>query len=174
MDKVADSIRAFVEGALGVNPIEMVIQILATLLLFLVVRFFFWNHITNYIDKRKEAMNNEYDHAAKANKDAQSLKETAEIELKKIHAEAKGLYDDAKDRGEEKRKEIVSKAKGEAQNIIDNAHKEINSEIEKARTKINDEIVTVATMMAEKIIKKEIDNKKHEDLIKEVTKEVAN
>ena len=169
MTNVAESIRSFVNSALGVNPIEMGIQILATLLLFLIVRFFFWNNITAYLEKRKEAMNEEYDQAKKANVDAQSIKEQSDGELKEIRLSAKGLYEDAKVRGENERKEIVVKAKGDAKKIVENAHKEITSEIEKARSSINDEIVSVATLMAEKIIKKEIDQDKHKELIDEVT-----
>jgi F-type H+-transporting ATPase subunit b len=173
MDRVAESIRQFVDSALGVSLEEMIIQISATLLLFLIVRFFFWNNITAYLEKRKEAMNEEYDQAKQANADAQSIKETTENELKEIRLSAKGLYDEAKDRGEVERKEIVLKAKADAKKIVDNAHKEINSEIEKARTSINDEIVSVATLMAEKIIKKEIDKDKHKELIDEVTEGVV-
>ena len=40
--------------------------------------------------------------------------------------------------------------------------------IEKARTSINDEIVNVAVLMAEKVVKREIDTSKHKDLIDEV------
>lgn len=173
MENVANAIREFVNDSLGVNPLEMVIQIASTLLLFLVVKFFFWNNITDYLEKRKHAMNEEYDQAKLANEDAQTLKVQADEELLEIRQSAKGLFDDAKGRGEQERKVIVEKAKQEANKLVENAHLEINSEIEKAKTSINDEIVSVATLMAEKIIKKEIDEKKHKDLINEVTKEVA-
>lgn len=173
MDKVAESIRTFVEGALSVNPIEMVIQILATLLLFLIVRLFFWNNITDYIEKRKQVMSEEYEDAQKANQDAQVIKKQVENELIEIRTTAKGMYDDAKTRGEHERIEIIAKAKNDAERIIDNAHKEITSEIEKARSSMNDEIVSVATLMAEKIIKKEIDENKHKELINDLNKEVT-
>ena len=58
--------------------------------------------------------------------------------------------------------------------MVRDVKKEIESNIEKARNDINKEIVSVATLMAEKIIGKEIDEKKHKDMIKEATKEVAN
>ena len=173
MTNVAESIRSFVNSALGVSLEEMIIQILATLLLFLIVRFFFWNNITAYLEKRKNAMNEEYDQAKKANAEAQTTKTQSDDELKEIRLSAKGLYEDAKNRGEVERKDIVVKAKDDAKKIVENAHKEITSEIEKARSSINDEIVSVATLMAEKIIKKEIDQDKHKDLIDEVTQGVA-
>ena len=84
------------------------------------------------------------------------------------------MMDDAKVRGEEERKAILVKAKSEADKMVVDAQKEIESNIEKARNNINTEIVSVATLMAEKIIGKEIDEKKYKDIIKDATKEVAN
>ena len=172
MDNVAEAIRVFIDGAIGVSPKEMIIQIASTLLLFLVVRYFFWNNITNYLDERKNYMAQEYDEANVANLEAQSLKEKAVGELTKLRLSAKGIIDDAKERGEIERTGIVGNAKKEATIVMENAQKEIDSEIEKARTSINDEIVSVAVLMAEKVIKKEIDESKHKELLAEVTKEV--
>ena len=172
MENVAEAIRLFIDRAIGVSPKEMIIQIASTLLLFLVVRYFFWNNITDYLEERKKHMADEYDEANKANLEAQSLKEQAVGELTEIRVSAKGIIDDAKERGEVERSEIVGNAKNEANIVMDNARKEIDSEIEKARTSINDEIVSVAVLMAEKVIKKEIDESKHKEILKEVTKEV--
>jgi len=172
MDQVAETIKTFVEGAIGVNLKEMVIQISSTLLLFLVVRYFFWNNITDYLEERKKHMADEYEEADKANLEAQALKDKAVNELTEIRVSAKGIIDEAKERGETERSTIVGNAKKEATIVIKNAHKEIESEIEKARTKINDEIVSVAVLMAEKVIKKEIDESKYKELLNEVNKEV--
>ncbi len=172
MENVAEAIKVFIDGAIGVNPKEMIIQIASTLLLFLVVRYFFWNNITAYLEERKNHMAQEYDEANEANLQAQSFKEKAVGELTEIRLSAKGIIDEAKERGENERSEIVGNAKKEATVVIENAQKEIESEIEKARTSINDEIVSVAVLMAEKVIKKEIDESKHKELLEEVTKEV--
>lgn len=174
MDKVAQAISEFIESAINVNPVEMLIQVLATLLLFIVVRYFFWGNITTYLENRKDLMNSEINEAQEKNKEAIALKEQAETELHKVREDAKSIIDDAKTRGEDERVKIVSKAKGEADKVMQNAKSEIESEVEKARANINDEIVSVATLMAEKIIKKEIDSEKHKELINDVTKEVVN
>jgi len=173
MEDFANSLSDFVLESIGVDITEMAIQILSTLLLFLVVRYFFWNNITEYLEKRKEIMANEYEDAKTANLEAVSIKEKADLELTEIRLSAKGVIDDAKNRGELERADIIKKAKNEADVVISNARKEIDSEIEKARSNLNEEIVSVAVLMAEKVIKKEIDESKHRDLIKEVTKGVA-
>lgn len=178
---MGEAIQSFVEDALGitngvfgVNGTEMLIQITSTILLFLVIRFFFWNKVTEYLESRKQVMKEEYESARVANEEAQGMRVEAEGELNTIRLKSKDLIDEAKVRGEEERKAILQKAKSEADKLVTDANKEIQSNIEKARNSINDEIVSVATLMAEKIIKKEIDEKKHKDLVKEVTNEVIN
>lgn len=178
---MGEAISSFVQDALGItngvfgiNATEMLIQIAATLILFLVVRFFFWNKVTDYLEGRKEAMAQEYNDAKNANDEAKGMREEANAELNLIKTRSKSLIDDAKLRGEDERKAILEKAKSEADKMVVNAQKEIESNIEKARNNINEEIVSVATLMAEKIIEKEIDEKKHKDMIKQATKEVAN
>ena len=73
MENVAEVIQKFVESAIGVNAKEMAIQIASTLLLFLVVRYFFWSNITDYLEERKANMAKEYDDAKEANLEAQSV-----------------------------------------------------------------------------------------------------
>lgn len=173
MDKVAQAIGEFIENAINVNPIEMLVQVAATLLLFLVVRYFFWGNITDFLDRRKELMASEIADAQTKNKEAELLKTKVETELLEVRQNAKSIVDDAKLRGEDERQKIVSNAKVEAKKVMTNAKNEIDSEVEKARANINDEIVSVATLMAEKIIKKEIDPNKHKEIIKEVTQKVV-
>ena len=153
---------------------QVAIQIVSTLLLFLVVRFFFWNKVTEYLEGRKAAMKQEYDEAKQASQDAALKREDAVLELQKIRQSSKGILDEARIRSLSERKEILEKAKKDATKLVDDAHKEIDSQIEKAKKGINDEIVSVATLMAEQIIGKEIDEKKHKELINEISKEVAN
>lgn len=177
----AEKIRSFVEdalgltdGAFGVDGTEMLIQIASTIILFLIVRFFFWNKVTEYLEGRKLAMQKEYEDAKQANQEAALKREEAVKELDDIRHSSKDMLDEARARGAEERKDIIEKAKKDATKLVDDAHKEIESQIEKARKDINDEIVSVATLMAERIIKKEIDEDKHKELIKEISKEVAN
>lgn len=173
MEYVAESISEFIQGAIGVSAKEMFIQIASTLLLFLVIRFFFWNNITDYLDKRKNAMANEFEEAKQANSEAQTLKISASEELNEVRLSAKGIVDDAKNRGEAERSDIITKAKSEATQVMQNAQKEIESEVIKARESIKEEIATVAILIAEKVIKKEIDKQQQNDIIKQITNEVA-
>lgn len=173
MDVVAQAIQEFIDAALGVDAKEMAIQIVATLLLFLVVRFFFWNHVTDFLEGRKEMMSSEMKEAQDLKEEASEMKSNAQDELVKVRTNAREIIENAKQKGQQERTEIIAKAKQEASKLIDNAEKEINSEVRKARKEINDEIVSVAVLMAEKIVKKELDEETYKSMINDVTKEVA-
>ena len=174
MEQIAKAVAKLVEDALKINPTEMLIQILATLLLFIVIKLFFWEKITLFIEERGKHMEQEVLNAEEANKLAQENKEFTEKELHQARLDAKTIIDNAKSDATVEKNKIVGDAKEEASKVLHNAKLEIESEYEKVKADINDEIVSVATLMAEKIIKKEIDPKKHKDLIDEVTKGVSN
>ena len=173
MDGVAQAMQEFIQSALGVSAKEMGIQIAATLLLFMVVRFFFWNHVTDFIEGRKELMSKEIKEAQDLKEEASEIKSNAHDELVKGRNNAREIIENAKQKGQQERTEIIANAKEEASKLIDNAEKEIDSELRKARKQVNDEIVSVAVLMAEKIVKKELDEKTYKDMIEEVTKGVA-
>jgi len=173
MDIVAETIREFVNNALGVNLREMMIQIAATLVLFLVVRFFFWNHITNYLNKQNEAIKQAYDEAETSKTEAETLKQDAQLEFEKIQLSAKETLEEAKSRGKKQEQEIVKTAKETAVSIVKNAEDEVERLYDKAKESMQDEIISVATVMAEKVIQKEIDEEKYKSLLKEATDEVS-
>lgn len=173
MDIVAETIREFVNNALGVNLREMMIQIAATLVLFIVVRFFFWNHITNYLNKQNEAIKQAYDEAETSKTEAEALKLDAQKELEKIQASAKETLEEAKTRGKKQEQEIVKTAKASAVSIVKNAEEEVERLYDKAKESMQEEIISVATVMAEKVIQKEIDEEKYKSLLKEATDEVS-
>lgn len=173
MDGVAQAIQEFINAALGISAMEMGIQIGATLLLFLVVRFFFWNHVTDFLEGRKEMMASEIKEAQDLKEEASEMKSNAQDELVKVRNNAREIIENSKQKGQQERAEIIAKTKEEASKLIDNAKKEINSEVRKARKQMNDEIVSVAVLMAEKIVKKELDEETYKSMISDATKEVA-
>ena len=173
MVNVAGAIEEFVNQALGVNLIEMAVQSGSTIVLLLVVKFFFWNHVTDYLDKRKQEMKEEYETAARAKEEATSLKMEAEEELKEIRLTAKSIYEEAKERGEEERTRIVKEAKEHADRLLTQAHKEIEQEWENAKSDMQNEILEVASLLAQKALKQELDEVTQQRLISQISKEVG-
>ncbi|MFU8786559.1 MAG: ATP synthase F0 subunit B, partial [Candidatus Izemoplasmataceae bacterium] len=88
MERVAQAIRDLVEIGLSIDPWEMLIQIVATVLLILVVKFFFWEKITAFIDARREFIDKELVEATERNEEASMLKAEAEKAFEQVKQEA--------------------------------------------------------------------------------------
>lgn len=164
LEKLVEAVEKAVDQALGINLLDMIIQIAATLILVLIVKKFFWGRITEFLDKRKAYMENELSEAELANEEALQLKETKEEELKEIRLKSKDYFDSAKTRGEEEKIRIIDQAKKEADILLKNAGKEIDAERKKAKESLQKEVVSVASLMAEKMINQKIDQADFQDI----------
>ncbi len=163
-DKLVSGVESAVEQALGINLLDMIVQILATLILVLIVKKFFWGRITEFLEKRKAFMESELIEAEQANQEALQLKQTREDELKEIRLKSKDYFDNAKTRGEEERLRIIEHGKKEADIILNNGYKEIEAERKKAKQELEKEVVTIASLMAEKMIGKKIDESEFQNI----------
>lgn len=164
LQKMMEAVTKAINNALGASLLDIAIQIGATLILVLIVRFFFWNKITAFLDQRRELMQQELDSAKTANEDAKALQEKSDKEYQELKAQSKDIIEKARKRGEEERGNILNKAKAEAQDIMDQTQAEIELEKKKAQSDIRKEAVDLAALMAAKIIEKEIDGSEYQDL----------
>lgn len=164
IQEMIDGVSRAVENALGSSLLDVAIQVGATFLLVILVKVFFWSRITDFLQKRRELMEEEFASAKQANEEAKALHEKTDKEYLELKAKSKGYLDKAKIRGEEERTEIVTKARNEAKGLITQAEQEIALEKMKAKADIQKEAVSLATLMASKIIEEELDEKKYQDL----------
>ncbi|MBN2540163.1 MAG: F0F1 ATP synthase subunit B [Bacilli bacterium] len=164
LQKMTDAVSKIVDRALGASLLDVVIQIGATLVLVLVVKFFFWGKITDFIQKRHELMEEEMTSAKNANEKALALQEKTDQEYQDIREKSKDIIDSARKRVEEERDIILEKAKAEAKDLMEQAQMEIELEKKKAESDIRKEAVNLATLMASKIIEKEINESDYQNL----------
>ena len=166
MEEILKDISQFVNDCLG--PLsgsgnlatwlrDFLIQLCATILLFIVVRVFLWKPITNLLEARRSQMDSELESAKNHHNKAVELEE----ELKRKYDEAKveigKLLNDAIAQGNSQKEEIINEAKLEAKRRIELANEEIEAEIMQKQNDIKNQIVTIAFLAAEKIVGREID-----------------
>ncbi len=161
---LAIDLTEVVENAMGSSLSDILIQIGATLILVLVVKLFLWDSIMQFLEKRRNIMEEELSSAKAANEEAQAFQDKTDKEYHKLKAQSKDILRKARDRGEEERDIIVGKAREEANELLNQAHQEIALEKKKAESDIRKEAVDLAALMASKIIEKEIDEKAYQDL----------
>ena len=176
MQETAQKIRDYIDQALqllnGNGLTDVLIQLGATLLLFLAVRFLLWNKVTDIIEKRKASFEN----AMKEKKDALAKAKEIEIENEKkildARKESAEIIELAKDRSYKEAEKIIDEAKVEADSIINKAHSDVEAAYNQAQEDIKKEIIDVAFMMASKITEKEINESEHQDLVDSFMKDV--
>jgi len=164
IERIVESVSKAVESALGVSLLDIIVQISATIILIVIIRAFFWKKILAYLDGRKEAMDKELQQAKDKHQIAEDLKEKTQEEYNELRAKSQGILDQAKLESDRERSQIVEKAKSEAAHILTSAEQKIEIDKEHARQELREEIVELASMMAGKIIDKEIDPEKYQEL----------
>lgn len=134
-------------------------SLLIFLSFFFLLKKFAWKPILDMIKEREDSIENSLKEAARAREEmsklisqndqlARQAKDDREVILK----EARDIKDD-----------IIAKAREEAskeaQRIVEKARKDINSEKMAALTEIKNQIGTLSISIAEKLLKKEFENK---------------
>ncbi len=171
--RLAEAIENLVRNGIIINPIEILIQLVATVILIALVKVFLWDKVTAFLDARQSVVD-ENIATAKADKEkAQNLREKAEAELSSIKEEAKAILDAAKEQAENTRTNTLEKTKEEVENMRKQAENELTKDVENARKSLREEIISVAMALSKKVIAKEIDEATYMALIDEAIEEVS-
>lgn len=186
IDSAVTAIKAAIQGGLGPIALisdpqallkafpaelaDLIIQLSATLILFIAIRFLFWKPITNILEARRAAIDKKLEEAKIAKENAVQVEEELKYELDRAKAEIKEMLDQAEKEANLKREEIVNSAKEEARRRMDNLKIELEQEKKNMESDIKKEIVDVAFKAAEKIVSREIDQDKYLDVVEDILK----
>ena len=143
------------------------------LILFLILRKILFKKIIDVMDARDADIKNNIEAGEKAKEEGMKFKSEYETRIQDARDEGQMIVDFARKRAEEKSDTIISEAKKEAEYIKQKANNEIAKEKEQAFNNIKSEISEIAVLAASKVIEKDIDKAKHEDLIENFIKEVG-
>ena len=150
--------------------IDFGIQIVATILLFIAVRFLLWKPITKILEARRDAIEKDYHEAELAKASAIET----EVKLKEQYTEAqlkiKEILDNAEREANIRRDQIINSAKEEAIRRREALELELNQEKQNLEAEIRKEIVDIAFQAAEKIIGKEVNQDKYLDVVDDILK----
>ncbi|HIT50404.1 MAG TPA: F0F1 ATP synthase subunit B [Candidatus Pelethenecus faecipullorum] len=175
LDKIAEAVNSCL-GPLtnlqikGSDVRDLLIQLCATILLFVVVRFFLWKPITDILEKRRKAIDAALASAKESSLAAKQLENELSSQLSSAKEQIRQLLLQAEKDGNAKREQIIAEAKMEAQRRMENLEAELELEKNKMENQIRSEIVEIAFAAAEKIVAKEIDQKQYLDVVDEILK----
>lgn len=153
--------------------VNFLLQIAATIVLFLVIRHFLFKSVSEFLAARKEKIANDIEEAKLQREEADNLRKEYESRIDEAKNEARSIVESAKKRGEELKDQIVVEAKTEAGNVLTKARNDIEREKEKTMAELKSEVVEIAMMAAEKVVEKSLDDKAHKEMINKFIDEVG-
>lgn len=142
-------------------------QVVTFLVLLIILKKYAWKPVLNAIKAREERIKGALESAEEAKLEMKQLKADNEIIIKEAKDERNKLLQEARDLKTHMIEEAKTQAGDEAKKIIEGAKLKIESEKDAAISEIKELVATLSVEIAEKILKKELDDKKdQQDLIK--------
>ncbi len=147
--------------------IQLGIQILNTIILCAVLAKLLYKPVIGFLEARKTKIANQIDSAEEKLAAAEKLKTEYENKLKNIETEKLSILDAARTQANQNSQQIISDAKGEAENIRNRAMLDIQREQEKAKDEIKNQIVEISTLISEKFIAEKMSGEEKDKLIED-------
>lgn len=137
-------------------PLDIVLNILGIVIIFLLVRLLAYKPVKKFLDARRARLDKEKEDSAKTVAEAEAMRDKYAAVLadaeKNAEAEAKRIIDAANERAGI----IISEANERADKVLSLAETKILSEREAALGNIEKESVTMALDIAEKILERRV------------------
>jgi F-type H+-transporting ATPase subunit b len=152
-------------GALGINGVFLLSQLINFGILFIVLRVLLWKPLTQRLDERRQMLEKE-----KA--DAEALSETrANIEAEREHTleqareEAQKIVAEAQERAKTLTEKTIQEARQEAGSIVVEARQAAEEEQNRALGEMRGQIAALAIAAAQKIVGETLDEQRQQALV---------
>lgn len=152
---------------------SMILQWVATFLLFLILRHFLYEPVTKFMNDRSDKIQKDIEGAKALKEEANELKTNYEEKISSAKLEGQEIIESSRKRGEEIKENILAEARDEADGIIKKASAEIEREKEKAIEEIKLQAGEMAVLVAEKVIDANLNGQVQKDLIDKFVDEVG-
>lgn len=155
------------------NPLTVVTQLCATLIMFLVLKKLVWKPVTEIMHKRTEYEQSLLRNAEELKAENEKLKDELEEKVRHADAEAQKTIEKAQAEGLQIKEELVNEGREKSKQL--QAEAEANIRREKARMfeEMHDSIVEVALNATERMLDEKVDDIADEELIDDFIKEVS-
>jgi len=149
---------------------QIIIQIIAFLVMFWILKRYGWKPILNLLDERRKRIESEFNTIAVQKEEVKNMAEDYNLKLKEIEVVARHRIQEAVMEGRKIAREIQEEAQANAKAILFKAKEDVNKEIAKARNQLKNDLVNMAIATAEKILLEKFDESTHDKLITEFVK----
>lgn len=151
---------------------EVVVQLLAFLIVFGLIKKFAWKPLLAIIKARRERFEDEWNGIERTKQSVAGLEKDYLAHLQKIEEEARAKMQEAVHEGRRLAREIQEKARLESQASFEKAKASLDLEVEKARVTLRQEIANLSIRVAEKILTEKMDGTQQEKKALEILAEL--
>lgn len=138
-----------------------------------ILKKFAWGPILKAMKDREKSISDALNSAEKARKEVAGLKASNDQIIAEARKEKEFILKEANEIKDKIIAEARNKANAEAQKSIDIAKQQINAEKSAAINEIKQQVAELSVMIAEKVIRKQLDNQKdQEKLVEDLLKDL--
>ncbi len=148
----------------------LVMVLITFVILYLIVKKFFFEKIHNFMEAREQKVKDQFDNAEAANKLAAEQLAEYKTQLEGIEAERRRIIKEAKTLADQRAEQIIGEANERAAEIARQAEKERERERAVLVETMREQVAMLAVFAAEKIIEKQLDEKDQILLIDDIIK----
>ncbi len=138
------------------------------IILYFIVKKLLFKPVKKMLDDREHEVQKTIDDANNSKNEAERLKEEYERHLENAKDEAGEIVKTAQQRAQLRGEDIIREAQQQASMIIKRADEQIEKERVNVLEQTKGEISDLAVMIAERVIKKDLDSASHEKMIEEI------
>ncbi|WP_027338771.1 F0F1 ATP synthase subunit B [Halonatronum saccharophilum] len=141
------------------------LQIINFIIIYLVLRRFLFEPITNFMNERSESISNKIEGAKSREEEAERLKQEYQKRIEDAKREAQEIVEDSRRRAQRTKEDIINEAKVEANSKLERAEKEIRRAKEQAIESLKDEVASISIQMTKELLEKSINKEVQKDSI---------
>lgn len=158
-------------GALGINLPSLIAQLINFTLLLIVLGWAFKRFLFPLLDERRKRIQEGLDAAEESKRKLAETETETAAEVEKARQEGQGLIGQAQQMSARIQEEAREAARTEAETLLERARSEIQLERDAAIADLRREFADLTITAAERVIRRSLDRKAHQELIEEVLAE---
>lgn len=146
---------------------NMLFQLTNTLVMFLFLRKLLFKPVTEFVQKRQDAIDATINEAEQKNQESEALRAQLNQKMDKAEEEGRHIIREAAIRAEARAEEIIKEAEAEIHHLKAKAAQDMEQERQKALNALKDEISHLTILAASKVVERDIDEGAHRAYIQQ-------
>lgn len=144
---------------------QILTQALGFIILLFLLKKFAWKPLLSLLDERRDKISSEFENIERVKTELARLGDDYKAKLSDIDAQARQKIQEAVSEGQRIAVEIQEKAREDANKALEKAKANIELEVAKARVELRNQMTNIAIKAAEKILKEDLNDDRHNRLV---------